>query len=159
MDREPRITPENVAGLVVGEGCFYAESGIDKKYSSGWRIRPAFCIEMRSDDRSVLEEVRASLRCGNIYQLDFGRYCNYQSRGWRSHAKYRASNISDLHGKVLPFFRRHHLFGSKKRAFELFAELVEALYAREHVTSEGLDRAKELARQLSEHNKRGLLTP
>ena len=56
------MTPENLAGLVVGEGCFYAESVSDRKYRSGWRIQPAFCIEMRHDDRAVLEEVALTWR-------------------------------------------------------------------------------------------------
>jgi hypothetical protein len=42
------LLPEHISGLVVGEGCFYAES-CDPKYRSGWRIRPAFCIEMRHE--------------------------------------------------------------------------------------------------------------
>ena len=67
------ITPENISGLVVGEGCFYAESAPDPKYRSGWRIRPAFCIEMRHDELEVLEAVREALGCGGIYRLDFGR--------------------------------------------------------------------------------------
>src|SRR5918992_3682210 len=116
------VTPEHVAGLVVGEGCFYAESGRDKKYRSGWRIRPAFCIEMRHDDREVLEYVRDHLGCGAIYDLDFGRYRGYESKGWKPHVKYRVSNLADLHGKVVPFFRSRALFGRKRRAFELFSE-------------------------------------
>ena len=150
-----QVTPEHVAGLVVGEGCFYTESGRDRKYRSGWRIRPAFCIEMRHDDREVLEEVRAHLGCGSIYDLDFGRYRGYESRGWKPHVKYRVRNIADLHGKVLPFFRRHRLFGRKRIAFELFADLVEMLYARRHLDPEGLKVAKDLARQLTEHNRKG----
>jgi hypothetical protein len=150
-----QVTPEHVAGLVVGEGCFYTESGRDKKYRSGWRIRPAFCLEMRSDDREVLEEVKDHLNCGSIYDLDFGRYRSYESRGWRPHVKYRVSNITDLHGKVVPFFRKHQLFGRKRTAFEIFEQLVEMMYSREHLNPEGLGRAKELAEQLTKHNKKG----
>jgi hypothetical protein len=51
------LLPEHISGLVVGEGCFYAESCADPKYRSGWRIRPAFCIEMRHEEREVLEEI------------------------------------------------------------------------------------------------------
>lgn len=149
------VTPENVAGLVVGEGCFYAESGSDKKYRSGWRVRPAFCIEMRSDDRSVLEAVQANLGCGSIYDLDFGRYRGYESKGWKPHVKYRVSRLADLHEKVVPFFKRHSLFGRKRRAFELFEELVEAMHRREHLEPEGLEKAKKLAKLLTEHNKKG----
>ncbi|MDQ3662457.1 MAG: LAGLIDADG family homing endonuclease [Actinomycetota bacterium] len=150
-----RVTPEHVAGLVVGEGCFYAESGKDKKYRSGWRIRPAFCIEMRSDDREVLEIVRAHLDCGNVHDLDFGRYRGYEDRGWKPHAKYRVSRLSDLHLKVVPFFEEHQLFGRKLRAFDLFSELVRLMATRDHLTPEGLQMAKQLAAKLTEHNKKG----
>src|SRR5918992_1771775 len=84
---EWEITPAHVAGLVVGEGCFYAESRKDPKYLSGWRIRPAFCLEMRADDRAALDIVRAQLDCGRVYKLDFGRYGGYEDRGWKPHAK------------------------------------------------------------------------
>lgn len=149
------MTPDNVTGLVVGEGCFYAESAHDPKYRSGWRIRPAFCVEMRFDDREVLEGLREQLGCGAIYELDFGRYRGYESRGWKPHVKYRVSNLADLHSKVVPFFRRHQLFGRKRRAFELFAEIVELKARKEHLEPEGLRRARELARQLTEHNGKG----
>jgi hypothetical protein len=149
------MTPENLAGLVVGEGCFYAESTSDQNHRSEWRIRPAFCIEMQEDDREVLEEVRAKLGCGNVYTLDFGRYRGYEAKGWRPHSKYRVSNLTDLQNKVVPFFRRHRLFGRKRRAFEIFAELVAAMTTGDHRSGEGLERTKDLAKQLTEHNKRG----
>ena len=70
----PEITTEHVVGLVVGEGCFYTECAPDPKFRFGWRIRPAFCIEMRHDDRDALEAVQHHIGCGRIYDLDFGRY-------------------------------------------------------------------------------------
>ena len=149
------MTPENVAGLVVGEGCFYVESGRDTKYRLGWRIRPAFCIEMRSDERDVLEGVQQNLSCGHIYDLDFGRYRNYEARGWRPHVKYRCSKLEDLKAKVIPFFQANQLFGTKKQAFEIFSSIVEMKHARELETEEGLAKAKLLAEQLTKHNKKG----
>lgn len=151
------MTPDNLAGLVVGEGCFYVESAPDSKYRSGWRIRPAFCVEMRHDEREVLEEVRAQLQCGAVYDLDFGRYRGYEAKGWQPHVKYRVGSVADMYSKVVPFFRRHQLFGRKRRAFELFAELVELLAGHRHLRPEGLERAKDLARQLAEHNRKGLV--
>lgn len=147
------ISGHHVAGLVVGEGCFYAESKADPKYRSGWRIRPGFCIEMRHEDRTALEEVRRHLGCGRVYDLDFGRYNGYETKGWSPHVKYRVTRIGDLQTLVVPFFRRNRLFGRKLGAFEIFAELVGVLYLKEHLTGEGLVRARELARQLSEHNR------
>jgi LAGLIDADG endonuclease len=150
------ITAENVAGLVVGEGCFYAESAADPKYTLGWRLRPAFCIEMRADDRGVLEAVRAHLRCGQIYALDFGRYRGYELKDWSPHAKYRVSSTRDLHDHVLPFFQAHPLFGRKAVAFEIFSALVTHLVEQRHRTPAGLAEGKRLAERLSAHNSRGL---
>jgi hypothetical protein len=110
---------------------------------------------MRCDDREVLEEVKSHLGCGSIYELDFGRYKGYEAKGWRPHVKYRVSRLADLHDKVIPFFREHQLFGRKRTAFELFAQLVEMMHDREHLTHEGLVKAKDLARCLTEYNKKG----
>ena len=150
------ITPENIAGLVVGEGCFYAESAADAKYRLGWRVRPGFCIEMRADERDVLEGVRAHIGCGAIYDLHFGRYAGYADKNWHPHVKYRVGSIRDLATHVSPFFRRFPLFGRKRVAFEIFDELVALLFARHHTTDSGLRRARALASALSQHNSRGM---
>ena len=91
-----KMSPESVSGYVTGEGCFYVESGYDKKYRLKHRIRPAFCIEVRADDKEILELVKKALGCGNIYDLDFGRYKGYEKKNWRPHAKLRISNIQDI---------------------------------------------------------------
>jgi hypothetical protein len=153
-----KITPENVSGLVVGEGCFYAESAPDVKYRSGWRVRPGFCIELRSDDRPVLEEVRRHLGCGDIYELDFGRYRGYEKKSWKPHCKYRVTRIRSLHEQVVPFFERHPLFGRKAEAFAVFTRLVEHLAARRHRSAEGVQIAAGLAADLSRVNGRARST-
>lgn len=152
------ITPAHICGLVVGEGCFYAESVADLSYRLGWRVRPAFCIEMRADDRPVLEVVQEYLGCGAIYHLDFGRYRGYRGRGWHPHAKYRVANVRDLQEKVVPFFDQFCLFGRKRLAFKVFKPLVALVYERRHLTPEGLVEARRLARMLAEHNERGVDT-
>lgn len=153
--RDGLISPAHVAGLVVGEGCFYAESRPDTKYRLGWRVRPGFCIEMRADEREVLEQVEAHLGCGAIYELDFGRYRGYEDKNWKPHAKYRVSSVRDLHAHVVPFFREAGLFGRKRVAFEIFAELVELLHIGAHRSEPGLREAKKLAGRLAAHNGRG----
>lgn len=149
------LSPDQVCGLVVGEGCFFSENAPDPGYRSGWRIRPAFSIEMRADEAPVLEGVREVLGCGSVYKLDFGRYKGYEQKGWHPHVKYRVTKIQDLYASVVPFFRKHELFGRKAIAFELFAEIVELLARREHLEPEGLIQARDLASRLSAHNQRG----
>lgn len=152
---ECAISPEHVVGLVVGEGCFYVESAPDPKYRLGWRLRPAFCIEMRLDERPALEAVRELIGCGRIYELDFGRYRGYEKRNWAPHAKYRVGSIKDLERFVVPFFEVHPLFGRKAVAFEHFSRVVALLALGAHRSPEGLRRGKVLAAKLANHNRRG----
>ena len=149
------VSPQHVCGLVVGEGCVYAESVRDPRYRLGWRVRPAFCIEMRRDEEPVLAAVRDLLGCGGVYHLDFGRYRGYRDRGWQRYAKFRVSSVRQLHERVVPFFDGYRLFGRKKVAFEIFTPLVALVYERRHLTPAGLAEAKDLAEQLARHNERG----
>jgi hypothetical protein len=150
------ISPENVSGFVVGEGCFYVEFGGDKKYKLGYRVRPAFCIEVRYDDKDVLEAVREHLGCGNIYDLDFGRYKGYERKKWKPHVKYRVSNFEDISRKVVPFFKRYSLFGKKKRSFDLFCEVVGLMEQKAHLSQEGLQRISLIVNELRSLNKKGI---
>ena len=150
------MSPENVSGYVTGEGCFYAESGYDPKYKLKHRIRLAFCVEVRADDRVLLDMVKKQLGCGNVYSLDFGRYKGYEDKKWRPHSKLRVSNFEDLYNKVIPFFEQHNLFGVKKQAFDIFCKIAEAIKNKEHIEEKSLTRVKDLVNQLHAINKKGL---
>lgn len=150
------ISPEALSGFVVGEGCFYVESGRDEKYRLGWRIRPAFCVEVRHDDREILEGMKSVLGCGNIYELDFGRYRGYEGKGWRPHVKYRVSNIRDIRERVIPFFQKHILFGRKRRCFDLFCRVVSMMDDRRHLAADGIEEIKAVVRDLNALNKKGV---
>lgn len=150
-----QISPQALSGFVVGEGCFYVESGHDEKYRHGWRIRPAFCVEVRDDDREILEVLKSELGCGNIYELDFGRYRGYEDRNWRPHVKYRVGNFQDILTKVVPFFERHPLFGRKRLSFNLFRNVVMLMQTKKHLDPKGLEEIKVLVRTLNTLNKKG----
>lgn len=150
------VPPEFVSGFVTGEGCFYTESGYDEKYKLKHRIRLAFCIEAKQEDREVLEAVKEHLQCGNIYDLDFGRYRGYEQRKWKPHVKYRVGNFKDIAEKVIPFFQRYPLYGNKRKAFEVFSTIAEQVANKDHLTEEGLKEIKVLVNRLRALNKKGL---
>jgi hypothetical protein len=150
------IPPESISGYVTGEGCFYAESGYDPKYRLEHRVRLAFCIEVKESDKEILEGIRQILCCGNIYSLDFGRYKGYEKKNWHKHVKYRVSNFSDIWTKVIPFFRKYPLYGTKAKVFQVYCEIAERIYRREHITFAGLEQIKVLISQLKALNKKGL---
>lgn len=150
------MSPENISGFVVGEGCFYVESGYDKKYRFKHRIRLAFCIEVKSEDKEILEEIQKKINCGNIYCLDFGRYKGYEQKKWKPHVKYRVSNQKDIIEKVIPFFEKYPLFGTKLKSFSVFKEIAARINASQHKTEEGLKELIALANDLKTINKKGI---
>jgi len=150
------IPPESISGYVTGEGCFYAESGYDAKYKLKHRIRLAFCIEVKESDREILEGIKEVLGCGNIYSLDFGRYKGYAGKKWHRHVKYRVSNFQDIWTKVIPFFQKYPLYGTKKKVFDVYCRIAQLMYQRKHITYEGLEQIKVLVSQLKALNKKGL---
>ena len=150
------IPPESISGYITGEGCFYAESGCDPKYKLEHRIRLAFCVEVKESDKEILEGIKRKLGCGNIYSLDFGRYKGYEDKKWHRHVKYRVSNFNDIWTKVIPFFKKYSLYGTKRKAFEIYCEIAKSMHKRQHITYEGLEQIKILVNQLKTLNKKGL---
>jgi len=150
------ISPENISGFVVGEGCFYVEFGKDGKYKSKIRVRPAFVIEVVADDESVLQAIKEIIGCGTVYHLDFGRYEAYKDKKWKKHVRYKVSNITDIATKVVPFFKKHPLFGKKLKAFELFKAIVDEVINKQHLDAQGLNKISGLVSQLRIVNKRGV---
>jgi len=150
------IPPESISGYVTGEGCFYVESGRDLKYRLGHRIRLGFCIEVKESDKEILEGIQRVLGCGNIYSLDFGRYKGYEERKWHKHVKLRVSNFQDIWNKVIPFFQKHPLYGTKQKVFEIYCEIAKRMYERQQITYAGLEQIKVLVSQLKALNKKGI---
>ena len=67
------LTPDYIAGLVDGEGCF--ELGVvrnDGGHRYGWAPRPRFCIAQR-DAIPLLHLVRAYFGCGRVHERMPGR--------------------------------------------------------------------------------------
>lgn len=149
------ITPENISGFVVGEGCFYVEYGKDDKYKLGLRVRPSFVIELAEDDESVLQSIQRCIGCGTVYRLDFGRYQNYKHKKWKRHVRYKVSNITDIAQTLVPFFKKYPLFGKKLLAFNLFSQIVSCVIEKKHLDHSGLDEISKLVDQLHLVNKRG----
>ncbi len=150
------ISPENISGFVVGEGCFYVEFGKDVKYKLQTRVRPSFIIEVVEDDLSVLNAIKEIIGCGTVYNVDYGRYEAYQTKKWKKHVRYKVSNITEISTKLVPFFEKYPLFGKKLRAFEVFRLIVQKVLDKKHLEEEGLKEISKLVDQLHAVNKRGV---
>lgn len=143
-----KLNPHFIVGFVDGEGCFSINIGKDKTYKHKTSIRLAFEIELRADNRKLLERIRKTLKCGNLYDLNYERY------GWNPHVKYRVCKISDVKEKVIPFFKKYPLQGRKARSFEIFVEAFKLVVKKEHLTPEGIEKIKEFQQKMREIGKK-----
>ncbi len=127
-----KLNPHYIAGFIDGEGCFAICIGKHKTLKSKREVVVQFEIELRADDRPILERIQATLDCGRIYDLNYDRY------GWVPHVKYRISRREDLVYKLIPFLCKYPLQAKKARNFEIFCRAVEAHAAKKHLQPEGI---------------------
>ena len=82
-------------------------------YSRKWKISAAFNVSQR--DLEPLELFRETLGCGSLRRAGNG--------GWY----WEVNRLSEISGRVVPFFERFPLVGQKQRDFELFRSAVAHL--------------------------------
>jgi len=112
---------------VEAEGCFYV--GIAKSDTKlGYRVQLTFKITQHSRDDLLMGSLVEYLDCGNIYK-----------KSSVSVEDYEVKKVSDLNDKILPFFIKYPLLGSKKENFEDFCKIVSLVKSGAHLTESGLD--------------------
>ena len=67
---KPIVANEYLAGLTDGEGCFHVNMAEFPNYKSGTRVQLHFHIKMQEKDRPLLEKVKNTLKCGEVYLND-----------------------------------------------------------------------------------------
>ncbi len=132
-----KLNPYYLVGLVDGEGCFCVSFNNHKSHRL-IEVRLLFEIELREDDKEILERVKETLGCGNIYYLNYKRY-----QKWRPHYKYKVSNLKDITEKIIPFFTTYPLQAKKKESFNKFSEVAKLMLRKSHLSEEGIQHIKD----------------
>jgi hypothetical protein len=123
-----------VAGFIDGEGSFSVSIGKHKTLSRGLEVRPEFEIEVRDDDREILERILITIGCGRIYD------CSYERYGWYPHAKYKVTSTREMEEVLFPFLDSNPLQAKKARSYILFKDIVLAYRRKEHLTDVGFEK-------------------
>lgn len=131
-----KLNPYYLVGLVDGEGCFSVTFNKHKN-NRLLEVRLIFEIELREDDKEILERVKETLECGNIYYLDYAKYSK-----WAPHYKFKVSNLKDITEKIIPFFQKYPLQAKKKLSFDLFQKVAKLMLKKQHLTAEGIKQIK-----------------
>ena len=138
------MSADYVLGLTDGEGCFYVNFGEYAAYRSGVRVQLHFHIKLQATDKGLLEKVRNTFQCGNVY---------FQKEQRRNHTqcyRYTVSAQRDIFATIIPFFRKHQLqTASKKKSFEVFCKIADLVEARKHLTPEGVKKISLLKQQMN----------
>lgn len=138
-----------ITGFVDGEGCFsigfvrqpdrQEKNRVRRGYKTGYQVFHEFSVTQGAKSKSSLVEVQKFFGIGNIYLNK--RYDNHKEHLYR----YTVRRRSDLLNIIIPFFRLNPLRTSKRYDFEKFAQCVEIVSRKEHLTKEGIVKIAEIA--------------
>ncbi|MFH2104748.1 MAG: LAGLIDADG family homing endonuclease [Parcubacteria group bacterium] len=133
-----KLQPWYIVGFVEGEGCFAINISKHKTKKIRRDAWLSFEIELRGDDKPILESIQKYFGCGNIYELNYDRY------GWMPHAKYHLRGLDNIRRILIPFFRKYKLQGKKSKDFKLFCRAAEVFAKKEHLTKEGIAKLEDI---------------
>lgn len=139
--REP-LDGAYVAGFIDGEGSFSVSVGKHKTLKRGVEVRPEFEIEVRDDDREILERICITIGCGRIYD------CSYERYGWYPHAKYKVTSTREMEEILFPFLDKNQLQAKKAKSYVLFKEIVLSYRRKEHLSDAGFEQILKTRNQL-----------
>jgi hypothetical protein len=114
-----KLHPQYVVGFIDGEGSFNVSLYRDDKMKNKIFVRPEFSIELRADDKEILERIRETIGCGKIYD------CKYKRYGWYPHVKYKVSRLEEISKILIPFWRNGHFKQRRQRYFTISSKSLE----------------------------------
>jgi hypothetical protein len=127
-----------VIGFVDGEGCFSIgfikqPARIKRKgYKTGYQVSHEFVVTQGAKSIKSLHVIADFFKVGSI--LLNNRYDNHKEKLYR----YVVRKREDLLKVVIPFFRRYNLYSAKHADFEKFAQCVELMEHKAHLSRDGL---------------------
>jgi len=138
-----------IVGLVEGEGCFAVTISKHKTKRLKKDVRLIFEIELRGDDKEILEKLQYTLGCGNLYYLKYERY------GWKPHIKYAIKSHKEIFRFLIPFFKKYPLQGKKRKDFKDFCRVALLIKRKRHLTEEGIKKIEEIRKFMNERRPFG----
>jgi hypothetical protein len=95
--------------------------------------RLVFTLTQHSRDEKLLQGFIEFFGCGHYFQR------NNQLAG-----DFKVYNVEDINQKIIPFFYKYPLLGSKSLSFNKFCIAAKIMKEKGHLTQEGLNSLKNL---------------
>ena len=119
--------PYWLVGFAEGESCFFIRIYTSEKSRLGTAVQLSFIITQHSRDKDLLYGILE-------YFASIGRVKNRSS----NYCDFIVNSVKDLHEKIIPFFIKHPLPGSKSLNYLDFKKVLEMIKKKEHLTENGL---------------------
>jgi len=131
------------AGFVEGEGCFSVSIKRHKEMKFGWVVDPMFSLYQHQKNESILKLFQKEMSCGYIV-----------SKQEKPEIKVLiVDNRRTLEEKIIPFFRKYSLLGTKKNDFLIFEKIIGMMHEKKHLEANGLKEIVQLAFQMNQQGK------
>lgn len=141
---KPTVSADYVVGLTDGEGCFYVNLGKNNSYKSGVRVQLHFHIKLQEKDRDLLEKIKNTLDCGNVY---------FQKEKRQNHTqcyRYTVASQKDIFDYIIPFFQKNPLqTASKSKSFKIFCKIASLVGAQRHLSESGIKKITKLKLEMN----------
>lgn len=134
-NQQERLDASWIVGFTDGEGCFHISINRIPEMSLGWQVLPEFRIVQHEKDEDVLYKIRNYFGFGDV------KVNNTDDNATRK--GFRVRGLGNLN-RIVSFFEEHPLQTSKRKNFEIFAEVIRLMNDKEHLTKEGLDKIAKL---------------
>nr|AMX22299.1 LAGLIDADG endonuclease [Cryphonectria parasitica] len=97
------------------------------KSKQGFAVQLAFTITQHSRDKELLNVIAQFLECGRVADRSNGGACDFI-----------VNSIKDLKNKIIPFFNKYPLLGTKSLNYQDFVKVFELMDTKKHLTQDGL---------------------
>nr|QBM09629.1 hypothetical protein [Dactylella sp.] len=120
--------PNWFVGFVSGEGSFYIKIE-ESKNKIGYRVGVIFQVTQHLRDEALLRSFIVYLGCGY-----------FSVRSNQLGGDFLVVSFSEIYDKVIPFFAKYQVLGTKRLDYLDFCEVAELIKNKLHLTKEGLEK-------------------
>ena len=135
-NQQERLDADWVVGFVDGEGCFHVGMNRQPRMRLGWQVLPEFRVVQHQKDEDILHELQLFFGCGSVCVNNGDRM------------EFRVRGVCNLK-KIVVFFKDHPLKTRKRREFHKFAQIMQIIEAKKHLSTSGLMEIAALANQMN----------
>lgn len=134
------------SGFIDGEGYFQIMP------QSKGRFAVRLVLQLRQDDKPLLESIQHHLQCGNVYHVskEYDREAGRQSV---DQYMWYVQKIDEIANIIIPIFENHPLQSKKKKEFEIWREAAHMIYDGSNNTSRGRSKLGHLKERIMQQRK------